>query len=217
MFTTCQDRIIHLDNVDILSSHAFANLDVGLSIGKLLGNHVGVVDAKPGQLAIGEGKQQAMRIIDNFHLNLSNLSQILCAKSGWEEPEKTLLAIKIKAATTFGKRLHCCNNAISSNNGNKVHCCHLRIIQYQATLAIEYIVDTFMFGILFGFSRHQSSEYQLSLQNKNIPISIFFPHLFQAKLAEVRIRIGTGGGLGLTTFLAYCTSYWTSLGPQGSW
>ena len=100
----CQDRIIHLHNVDILSSHAFANLDVGLSIGKLLGDHVGVVDAKPGQLAVGEGKQQAMRIIDNFHLNQSawsNLSQILCAKSGWEEPEKTLLAIKIKAARKF--------------------------------------------------------------------------------------------------------------------
>ena len=38
----------HLHNVDVLPSHAFANLNVGLAIRKLLGDHIGVVDPQPG-------------------------------------------------------------------------------------------------------------------------------------------------------------------------
>ena len=96
----------HLHNVDVLPSHAFANLNVGLAIRKLLGDHIGVVDPQPGW--VGAWFIWTSMLDDNPNdININeekwNLSQILWARSGWEEPENTydnqiqlFLVIKLK-------------------------------------------------------------------------------------------------------------------------
>ena len=46
----------YLYNVDILPSDTLTNLNVGLPIRKLLGNHVGVVDPQPDGVWVGFGR-----------------------------------------------------------------------------------------------------------------------------------------------------------------